>query len=52
MTSDAPFGGVSILAVVDLFQLPPVGQKPELEPISDPLAALYGSLWRKHFKCI
>ncbi|MEW8547603.1 MAG: AAA family ATPase [Candidatus Thiodiazotropha sp.] len=53
MTSDDPFGGVSILAVGDLFQLPPVGHTPVFEAPKDPVvAALYGSLWKKHFKFI
>ena len=52
MNSDEPFGGVSVLAVGDLYQLPPVGHFPIYTPPSDPLAALYGSLWKKHFKII
>ena len=52
MNSDEPFGGVSVLAVGDLYQLPPVGYFPIYTLPSDPLAALYGSLWKKHFKII
>ena len=41
------FGGVSILAVGDLYQLPPVGQAPLFSSVSDCYAQLYGSgsLW-------
>ena len=52
MASEEPFGGVSILAVGDLLQLPPVAQKPVFAPPSDELAALYGSLWKNHFKMV
>ena len=41
MNSDEPFGGVSVLAVGDLYQLPPVGLFPIYTPPTDPLAALY-----------
>ena len=48
---DAVFGGVSILAVGDLYQLPPVGQAPLFSTVSDCYAQLYGfgSLWVDHF---
>jgi ATP-dependent DNA helicase PIF1 len=49
MTSDEPFGGVSVLAVGDLSQLPPVAQKPVFAPVSDCIVSLYGSLWKKNF---
>ena len=49
---DEPFGGVSVLAVGDLYQLPPVGHFQIYTPQSDPLAALYGSLWKRHVKMI
>ena len=41
------FGDVSILAVGDLYQLPPVGQAPIFSTDSDSYANLYhsGSLW-------
>ena len=47
----AIFGGVSILAVGDLYQLPPVGQAPLFSTVSDCYAQLYGSgsLWCDHF---
>lgn len=48
------FGGVSILAVGDLYQLPPVGQAPIFSPVSDSYACLYqsGSLWIDSFQMI
>lgn len=51
---DVAFGGVSILAVGDLFQLPPVGQAPIFKPVSDCYAQLYhsGSLWVDEFQMI
>ena len=51
MSDDAIYGGVSILAVGDLYQLPPVGQAPLLSTVSDCYAQLYDScsLWRDHF---
>ena len=51
MSDDAIFGKVSILAVGDLYQLPPVGQAPLCITVSDCYAQLYGSgsLWRDHF---
>ena len=51
MSDDAVFGGVSILAVGDLYQLPPVGQAPLFSTVSDCYAQLYGSgsLWCDHF---
>lgn len=51
---DVPFGGVSVLAVGDLFQLPPVGQAPVFNPVSDSYAQLYrsGSLWVDEFLMI
>ena len=52
MNFDEPFGGVSLLAVGDLYQLPPVGHFPIYTPPSYPFAALYGSLWKRHFKII
>ena len=48
------FGGVSILAVGDLYQLPPVSQAPLFSPVSDCYAQLYGSgsLWVDNFQMI
>ena len=45
------FGGVSILAVGDLYQLPPVGQAPLFSTVTDCYAQLYGlgSLWGDNF---
>ena len=44
---DEVFGGVSILAVGDLYQLPPVGQAPLFSTVSDCYGS--GSLWVDHF---
>ena len=51
VSDDAIFGGVSILAVGDLYQLPPVGQAQLFSTVSDCYAQLYGSgsLWVDHF---
>ena len=51
VSDDKVFGGVSILAVGDLYQLPPVGQAPLFSTVSDCYARLYGSgsLWVDHF---
>ena len=51
VSDDKVFGGVSILAVGDLYQLPPVGQAPLFSTVSDCYAQLYGSgsLWVDHF---
>ena len=48
---DKVFGGVSILAMGDLYQLPPVGQAPLFSTVSDCYVQLYGSgsLWVDHF---
>ena len=48
------FGGVSILAVGDLYQLPPVGQPPLFSPMSDCYTQLYASvsLWVDTFQMI
>ena len=54
VSDDIMFGGVSILAVGDLYQLPPVGQAPLFNPVSDCYAQLYGSgsLWVDSFLMI
>ena len=51
---DVTFGGISILAVGDLYQLPPVGQASIFNPVSDSYAQLYrsGSLWIDEFQMI
>ena len=40
VSGDVVFGGVSILAVGDLYQLPPVGQAPLFSTVSDCYAQL------------
>ena len=50
--SDSRFGGVSILAVGDLFQLQPVQQKYIFDSPSDSYAKLHGSLWEESFQLI
>ena len=52
MTSDEPFGGISVLAVGDLLQLPPVAQRSVFALPSDEIAAVYGSLWQTHFRIL
>ena len=49
---DITFGNVSILAVGDLYQLPPVCQSPVFCTVSDSYAQLYrsGSLWIDEFQ--
>ena len=51
---DVTFGGVSILAVGNLYQLPPVGQPLLFNTVSDSYAQLYesGSLWVDKFLMI
>ena len=48
------FGGVSILAVGYLYQLPPVGQPALFDTVTDAYARLYGSgsLWKDEFEMI
>ena len=50
--TQTPFGGISILAVGDFYQLPPVAQQFIFKEPSDPYAKLYGSLWTQHFKLV
>ena len=45
-----PFGGISILAVGDLLQLNPVGDRPVFKPAKRGYEALAGSLWTNFFK--
>ena len=54
VSDDVTFGGVSILAVGDLYQLPPVAQAPLFSTVSDSYAQLYrsGSLWVDEFQLI
>ena len=54
VTSDSTtctFGGVSVLAVGGLYQLPPIGQPALLDKVTDSYAQLYksGSLWQDKF---
>ena len=48
---DIWFGNVSVLAVGDLYQLPPVMQHPIYQEVSDPMARLHGSgsIWKDEF---
>jgi ATP-dependent DNA helicase PIF1 len=50
MCNDEPFGGLSIIAVGDLLQLPPVAQKQVFSLPSDELTSIYGSLWQNNFQ--
>ena len=54
VTADATFGGVSILAVGDLYQVPPVGQPLLFSVVGDSYAKLYrsGSLWVDEFEML
>ena len=54
MPDRSTFGGVSILAVGDLYQLPPVCQTPVFSVAKDSYAKLYksGSLWIDEFEMI
>ena len=54
VSDDVTFGNVSILAVGDLYQLPPVAQAPLFSTVSDCYAQLYhsGSLRVDEFKLI
>ena len=51
---DVTFGGVSVLAVGDLYQLPPIAQPALFDIMNDCFAHLYGSgaLWIDEFKMI
>ena len=50
-SADETFGGVSVLAVGDLYQLPPVCQPHLFDLVSDPYVKLHktGSLWKDEF---
>ena len=52
MPDDVTFGGVSILAIGDLYQLSPVAQPPLYTTVNDSYARLYVSLWVDEFKLI
>ena len=45
----ALFGNVCVLAVGDLYQLPPVRQSHIFDDVHDSLARINGSLWKDHF---
>ena len=47
---DSLFGNVCILAVGDLYQLPPVRQSHIYDPVRDRVERLNGSLWKDHFQ--
>ena len=47
-----PFGGISILSVGDLLQLPPVAQRPVFAAPTDEMSAIFGSLWKSQFKMV
>jgi ATP-dependent exoDNAse (exonuclease V) alpha subunit len=51
-STDRLFGGVSMLAVGDLHQLPPVKQKPVFAVSRSPRMALYGSPWHDYVEMI
>ena len=48
--NELPFGGVSILAVGDLFQLNPVGDRAVFQAPTKDYHALYGSVWKRLFQ--
>ena len=54
VSPDVTFGGVTILAGSDLYQLPPVGQPLLFSSVSDGYTQLYrsGSLWVDEFEMI
>ena len=54
MSDSSTFGGVSILDVGDLYQLPPIGQPCLFDKVTDSYANLYksGSLWVDEFNLL
>jgi hypothetical protein len=51
--SETIFGGISILAVGDLLQLPPVADAAVFQPSKhDRMSRLYGSLWQNNFRLL
>jgi len=49
---DRPFGGLSILAVGDLYQLPPVRQRSVFSVSRDAMCQLQGYIWQLSFKLV
>ena len=54
VTGETMFGNVSVLAVGDLYQLPPIGQPAIFDKVTDSYAQLYksGSLWIDEFEML
>ena len=54
VTSERIFGNVSVLAVDDLYQLPPIGQSAIFDEVTDSYAQLYksGLLWVDEFEML
>ena len=54
VTSERMFGNVSVLAVGDLYQLPPIGQPAIFDKVTDSYAQLYksGSIWVDEFEML
>ena len=51
-SANSVFGGVSVLAVGYLLQLPPVGALPVFSSRNDKQVNCYSSLWKRHVKLI